>query len=415
MANIYKRTKTVTDPKTGEKTKVPSKMWWGRYRDAKGIDCRLPLAADKKSAQLRLSELVQQVEREKSGLADGTEIEMKKPIQVHLDAYEQHLIAKNNTARHINETLARIKRVLDDRQIKTAMQLKTIEVEAFINDIRTENNTSLETCNHYMRSMKSFARWMLLNERLYRNPLESLTILNTRTDRRHDRRPLAMDEFIRMYEAAKTGPPVEGISGHDRAMLYLLAVWTGYRKGELGSLTLRHFIGLDTETPMITVRANYSKRRRDDSMVLHLDIADHFKKWLEIRQPASDDEILFPISETSCGVERKTSDMMAFDLMAARQFWIAETDDEAEQKKRIASDFLKYQATDGKFADFHALRHTFITNLSYANVAPKTAQMLARHSDIKLTMQIYTHINAQEQADAIKSLPGLTSKKGEKA
>ena len=44
-------------------------------------------------------------------------------------------------------------------------------------------------------------------------------------------------------------------------------------------------------------------------------------------------------------------------------------------------------------------------------VAPKTAQMLARHSDIKLTIQIYTHINAQEQADAIKSLPGLTVKK----
>ena len=150
-------------------------------------------------------------------------------------------------------------------------------------------------------------------------------------------------------------------------------------------------------------------------MVLHLDIVDHFKRWLEIRQPASDDEILFPISEASCGVERKTAEMMAFDLMAARQIWIAETDDEAEQKKRIASDFLKYQATDGKFADFHALRHTFITNLSYANVAPKTAQMLARHSDIKLTMQIYTHINAQEQADAIKSLPELTPKNDEKA
>ena len=79
---------------------------------------------------------------------------------------------------------------------------------------------------------------------------------------------------------------------------------------------------------------------------------------------------------------------MAFDLMAARQFWIAKTDDEAEKKKRYASDFLKYQGTDGKFADFHALRYTFITNLSYTNIAPKTTQMPARHSDIKLTMQI---------------------------
>ena len=414
MANIYKKMTTVTDPTTGEKTKVPSKRWWGRYRDAQGVERRVSLAADKKIAQQKLNELIQQVEREKAGLADSVEVEMKKPIQVHLDAYEQHLISENDSPRHIKEVIRRIKRVLDDRQIKTAMQLKTVEVEAFINDLRTEYNLSLQTCNHYKRSMKSFARWMLLNDRLYRNPLDNLKLVNTSTDRRHDRRPLAMDEFIRMYEAAKTGPPVEGISGHDRAMLYLLAAWTGYRKGELGSLTLRHFVGLDTDTPMIVVRAGYSKRRREDNMALHPDIADRFKKWLEIRQPASDEEILFPISQASCGVERKTSDMLAFDLAAARQFWIAETDDEAEQKKRHASDFLKYQDTDGKFADFHALRHTFITNLSYANIAPKTAQMLARHSDIKLTMQIYTRINAQEQADAIKSLPGLT-KKDEKA
>ena len=143
MANIYKRTKTVTDPKTSEKTKVPSKNWWGRYRDAKGIDRRLPLSPDKKVAQLRLNELVLQVEREKSGLADGTEIEMKKPIQVHLDAFHQHLVAKNNTPRHIKEVMRHIDRLLENRQIKTAMQLKTVEIEAFINDLRTEYNLSL--------------------------------------------------------------------------------------------------------------------------------------------------------------------------------------------------------------------------------------------------------------------------------
>jgi len=35
----------------------------------------------------------------------------------------------------------------------------------------------------------------------------------------------------------------------------------------------------------------------------------------------------FPLS---CGIERKTSDMTAFGLMAVRRFWIAETDDEQD-------------------------------------------------------------------------------------
>ena len=38
-------------------------------------------------------------------------------------------------------------------------------------------------------------------------------------------------------------------------------------------------------------------------------------------------------------------------------------------------------------ADFHALRHTFVSNLANS----KMAQPLARHSTITLTMDRYTH------------------------
>ena len=47
------------------------------------------------------------------------------------------------------------------------------------------------------------------------------------------------EEFTRLVDAARTGPKVESISGVDRAMIYVLAAWTGFRKGEIGSLTLR--------------------------------------------------------------------------------------------------------------------------------------------------------------------------------
>ena len=33
--------------------------------------------------------------------------------------------------------------------------------------------------------------------------------------------------------------------------------------------------------------------------------------------------------------------------------------------------------------------------------------MLARHSDISLTMKVYTHIDQEEQIEAINSLPSL--------
>ena len=214
-----------------------------------------------------------------------------------------------------------------------------------------------------------------------------------------------------LLQAAESGPPAVGLIGPDRAMLYILATWTGFRRGELGSLMLRNFIGLDTETPVITLQATYSKRRRNDQQILHPDIVERFKKWLEIRKPVSDMEILFPISEKAGGTTRDTSHMMMFDLAAARRAWLAETVDDAEQQFRLASDFLKYQDSNGRFADFHALRHTFITNLSRANVAPKVAQTLARHSDIRLTLNIYSHADNEDQAKAINSLPRLPESK----
>ena len=63
----------------------------------------------------------------------------------------------------------------------------------------------------------------------------------------------------------------------------------------------------------------------------------------------------------------------------------------------------------GRVADFHALRHTFITNLATGGVAPKTAQALARHSTITLTLDRYTHQYKGDEAAALDVLPDLSA------
>ena len=47
---------------------------------------------------------------------------------------------------------------------------------------------------------------------------------------------------------------------------------------------------------------------------------------------------------------------------------------------------IDYVDESGKVADFHSLRHTFITSLANAGIHPSVAQALARHSTITLTM-----------------------------
>ena len=53
-----------------------------------------------------------------------------------------------------------------------------------------------------------------------------------------------------------------------------------------------------------------------------------------------------------------TAKMIKRDLDAARQKWINEAPSDEERRKREKSDFLRYKDSDGRYVDFHALRHT---------------------------------------------------------
>lgn len=99
--------------------------------------------------------------------------------------------------------------------------------------------------------------------------------------------------------------------------------------------------------------------------------------------------------------------MMKRNLKIARERWIKEAEKEPEaQAERTKSDFLSYRNQEGLFADFHSNRHMFISNLSRAGVHPKLAQILARHSTINLTMNVYTQMGMDEKARAVRSIPG---------
>jgi len=401
MANIYKKPIVVRDPKTGAKVKTKSKKWWGRFTDALGREKRIPLCTDKRAAQAMLTEAVQKSERQRVGLEDPAEDEMQKPIEAHLRDFEAHLVGRDVTEGHVKASLTQIRKIVDFNRWRIVADITAADVTRFLNDLRRKGR-SAQTHNHYLKSIKHLTKWLEREKRNTHNPLLHLSRLNVKTDRRHDRRALSEEEFTLLLEAAETGPPIEGICGPDRAMMYLLAAYTGFRKGELGSLTIRSF-DLEGDPPTMTVAAGFSKRRRRDTQVLHPDVVARLEAWLACRGEPGAKGLLFPVSARSGGQERKTYKMMREDLAAARRKWIAEKD----SRKRKQSDFLTYCNHDGLFADFHSNRHTFITNLCRAKVSPKAAQTLARHSDIRLTMDVYSHVDQKEQVDAIRSLPGL--------
>ena len=60
----------------------------------------------------------------------------------------------------------------------------------------------------------------------------------------------------------------------------------------------------------------------------------------------------------------------------------------------------------GRIVDFHAFRTTFVSRLSRAQVHPRTAQALARHSKIELTMKTYTDLRLLDLRAGLEAAGG---------
>ena len=380
-----------------------SRKWYGEYRDMHGVLQRVPLATDKSAAQAMLNDIVRRVEQRQAGLFDPYEEHAKRPLSSHLDDYEQFLQAKDNSAKHVGQTIGRIRRLAKGCEFERLAQIDATKVAAWLSDQRdTAERFSAQTSNFYLDAFKYFCNWLLKHERMAKNPVASLGRVNVSTDRRHDRRSLRDDEFRRLLVAAESSGSVEGLSGPDRAMMYLLAAWTGFRRRELSSLTLRS-LDLTSVSPTVRVEAAYSKRRRQDAIPLHPYVAEQLQDWLAEKKLGPDEPLFVLI--TPKGHFRKTAKMMKRDLAEAKRQWIEEAKTDEERQRREQADFLNYQDEAVLFADFHANRHTFISNLGRAGVSLATAQKLARHSDPRLTANRYMHLDMEHQTAAIQSLP----------
>ena len=86
---------------------------------------------------------------------------------------------------------------------------------------------------------------------------------------------------------------IEGILGVDRAMMYVLSAWTGYRRKELASLTSKSF-DLAAELPTVTVQAAHTKNKRADIQPLHSGVVTRLREWFASKGRLEASTELFP-------------------------------------------------------------------------------------------------------------------------
>ena len=170
--------------------------------------------------------------------------------------------------------------------------------------------------------------------------------------------------------------PSPGMTGADRATLALIVAATGFRQGELASPTSSSFrLGA---APLVVCKAAHTQNGKTAEQPIPPAIAATLAPWLASK-PAGR-----PVFER---LPEKTGQMLKADLTQAG---------------------IKPVDASGRVVDMHALRHGYITALAKAGTPIKTLQTLARHSDPKLTLNVYTHLTIQDTASALAGLPDFS-------
>jgi integrase len=361
------------------KAKKSDERWTLMWFDESGKRKKKLCFVSKKDTERLGMKLEEQARAIRAGLISPKERAYKdheaKPLSDHLKDYGRYLVNKGCCDKHADSTVNQVKYLIDFTKATKISELSFSKVTDAIKSIQDAAN-SLETANHYARSIKAFCRWLWKDARARDHVLVHIEIKSSESDRRRRRRAMTPDEAAKLVQAAEHGKPFRGLSGPDRAILYSTAINTGFRANELRSLTPERF-DLDSTPPVAVCLAGYTKNGDEARQPLPMSLVERLRPWLaskELGQPVFG------------RITLHTAIMLRGDLAAAG---------------------IPYETSDG-VVDFHSLRGCYISYLVASGASVKTCQTLARHSDPKLTIGIYAKASRFDLNSAVEALPDLT-------
>ncbi len=340
----------------------PCGVWWTdvvvagtRYRRSLGV-------RDKHAAQVLEAELIRKLELEAAGLPVENGTADAKP-SVLIGEYERELQRRRCSVVHVRKSIQRAEVLLNGS--KRLADVTPAKIRGAL-DRLSLGEASPRTVNAYRLALSGFFNWLVREGRWPTNPVRQVAAVKVNGATRM-RRALTERELARLLDAAPSA----------RALVYRVAATTGLRRGELAALT---WADIDLDAATLRVRASTSKNRRDAT------------------QPLPDGTVV--ALATACGERQIPSSRVFASIPMMPTF-----------RNDLDAANIPYESEEG-VADFHALRVTYATMLARAGVSLVQAQRLMRHSDPKLTANIYTRLQLDDAHAAVARIDLCTKRPG---
>lgn len=268
-------------------------------------------------------------------------------------------------------------------------KLKTHHIQNIINKYAAKGLT--RTLQQIKLTMNQIIKQAINNDLLYKNVAENVTLPQIDS---HSKRSLTNEEKKLLEKADFTMK--------EKAFVSLL-LYSGLRRGEALALTRND---IDFEKNVIRVNktiiykgnnAEIKNSPKTDAGNREIPILSNLKSIL--RDYIQSIQTIYSFTQNNGEIMSKSS---------FRRFW-----DGIMDKLNTAAggrNYISRNKGENKVIAIsqditpHTFRHTYATMLYYAGVDIKTAQYLLGHSSIKVTMDIYTHIDKSQVKNTVSKL-----------
>ncbi len=335
--------------RVGDSVKM-GRLYRGRYRlegDSKPTEIALGVT-DEAQARRKLEAIVTEQQQERDGLiAPKLQREtVNKDVPAIIEDFIRSREGLGRDEKYLAGIEQQLLRLAREAGWKRAQD---ITLDAFEKWRSAHQSLSPKTLNEYLTTANTFLNWMVKTQRILTNPLQHADRVGTGNYEKRTRRAVTLEQLQKLFS----------VSG-ERAIIYIVAAFTGLRRGELEKLQWKDVL-LDGDKPCIHARATTTKNGQQASLPLHPIAAEALRAE---KQPK-------PHTSGTTPVFRRLPDIDRY-------------------KRDLALAGIPYTDERGHIFDFHALRKTFGTLLAASGVHPREAMELMRHSDLKLTTKIYT-------------------------
>ena len=402
----------------GQHVMLEAEFFTARYRAADGRLVQICTGARTQEGALSvLMEREQFEEKVRLGFISTAEASTKDwqtaPLAGQVDDYFAHLRARGVTPRHIKDRKKQLDYIFSGCGFVFPGDLERLPFERWLNARKTEGMSAARR-NIYHSAVAAFAQWLVEEHRVLLNHFAGMPKANEKADKRRVRRALSAEEIPLLLKAAQERPLTQSVYAHGekplelpesekqrllwigrkRALLYKTMLSTGLRLNEIRSISIGRAY-LAGGKPYLELQAKDEKARRGAELPLPADLAAELASFLVDRLKKAQSEakaMRHPVpvrldpAAPLLRVPQNLSRILDKDLGFAR---IAKADDK------------------NRTVDVHSLRHSFASHLNASGVAPRVAQALMRHSDIRLTMNTYQDLTTLDTRGALDRLPPM--------